>query len=186
MESPGVEVRPVELMNGEAHFAEVVLDDVVVPDDKVLGHVGDGWKQVTGELAYERSGPERILSTAPVLLSLLETIRGMASEDPHRLGSALARLSSLRRLSATVASELDSGRAPETTAALAKDLGTQFEQEVMETVRLSAGSHVSDTADNELSRLVMEGITQSPGFTIRGGTTEILRTVVAKGLKQHA
>ena len=64
---------------------------VFVPDEMVLGRIGDGWKQVTGELAYERSGPERILSTAPVLLSFLEEFHGKGVARSIPAGSILAR-----------------------------------------------------------------------------------------------
>ena len=50
-------------MNGEHHFNEVTFDDVFVADGDVLGEIGNGWHQVTAELGFERSGPERILST---------------------------------------------------------------------------------------------------------------------------
>ena len=56
-------------MDGEHHFNETVFEDVFVPDADVLGEIGNGWHQVTAELSFERSGPERILSTAPLLFA---------------------------------------------------------------------------------------------------------------------
>jgi alkylation response protein AidB-like acyl-CoA dehydrogenase len=64
---PGITISPIVLMNGEHHFNEVLFDDVRLTDDDVLGEVGSGWHQVTSELGFERSGPERFLSTATVL-----------------------------------------------------------------------------------------------------------------------
>ena len=65
-----MQIRPIPLLTGAHHFNEVVFDRVFVPDEMVLGEVGAGWKQVTSELAFERSGPERFLSTFPLLAAL--------------------------------------------------------------------------------------------------------------------
>jgi alkylation response protein AidB-like acyl-CoA dehydrogenase len=65
--SPGISIRPIGYLTGESHFNEVVLDDVFVPDSRVVGRVGAGWEQVNSELAYERSGPERFLSVMQLL-----------------------------------------------------------------------------------------------------------------------
>ena len=66
-DSPGIDIRPIRLLAGQHHFNEVVLDKVFVPDDMVVGAVGNGWQQVGAELSFERSGPERILSPQPLL-----------------------------------------------------------------------------------------------------------------------
>ena len=65
LRAPGVQIRPIRLLSGHHHFNEVVMDDVFVPDELLLGVEGNGWNQVIGELAFERSGPERFLSTYP-------------------------------------------------------------------------------------------------------------------------
>ena len=67
LSAPGVRISPIPYLDGSHHFNEVALEDVFVPDDMVLGEPGSGWRQVTSELAYERSGPDRWLSTFPVL-----------------------------------------------------------------------------------------------------------------------
>ena len=59
LNSDGVQVRPIVSMTGKGEFNEVVLTDVFVPDSALVGKEGDGWQQVTSELGYERSGPER-------------------------------------------------------------------------------------------------------------------------------
>ncbi|MGP3737523.1 acyl-CoA dehydrogenase family protein (plasmid) [Streptomyces sp. GDS52] len=181
---PGIEVRPIRLLNGEAHFAEVVIEDVFVPDAMVLGEIGQGWRQINAELAYERSGPERVLSTAPLLLAHLDEIAARGgTADPVGLGLALARLSALRGLTASVAVELTGGHAPDVAAALAKDLGTRFEGEVVDVVRRSRpAGRPEDTNSAETERLLRQAVLQQPGFTLRGGTTEILRGVVTRGM----
>jgi alkylation response protein AidB-like acyl-CoA dehydrogenase len=169
----GVEIRPIRLMTGEHHFNEVVLRDCFVSDGMVVGALGDGWKQVTSELAYERSGPERFLSTFPLLAALSRTSGSAA------VGRLAAELWSLRRLSLAVAAALQRGEEPATEAALVKDLGTRFEREVTERSRDVHGGEPAHPLYEHYRRALLEG----PGFTLRGGTSEVLRSVVARSLR---
>lgn len=181
LSSPGVRIRPIYLLTGEHHFNEVVLDGVLVPDDMVLGQVGDGWKQVTSELAYERSGPERFLSTLQLLVEFLRVLS--QRPDTRSLATAgqlVAQLWSIRQLSLRVAAALDAGVAPDVEAALVKDIGTRFEQEVIEAVR-QAVLHEAEPA-GRFEELLAHAVMHAPGFTLRGGTNEILRGIVARGL----
>ncbi|MGW5418296.1 acyl-CoA dehydrogenase family protein [Actinomadura geliboluensis] len=175
-----VVVRPIRGLSGEHHFNEVVLDGVRVPDSMVLGRVGDGWRQVTAELAYERSGPERLLST----FLLVRLLHGRADGPAARrtLGRLTARLWALRQASLGVAGALDAGLTPDVPAALVKDLGTRFEREVIEAVREHAGVEPDPASPDPLARALAESVVQAPGFTLRGGTNEILRGIVARGL----
>lgn len=179
-DSPGVEIRPIRLLTGEHHFNEVVLDNVFVPRDMVLGRLGEGWRQVTSELALERSGPERILSTMPLLNCLprddAETI------DRSALGAIVARAYALRQLSVSVAGALTGSGDVGVSAAVVKDLGTRFEQDVVEYAVHAAGVAPQPDSANECARLLAEGLMHAPGFTLRGGTNEILRTVIAREL----
>src|SRR3954454_7274680 len=178
--SPDLSTRPIRLMHGVHQWNEVRLDGVFVGDDMVLGEVGAGWAQVTSELAYERSGPERVLSTFPLLATFAAAVE--PEGDPRAvsaLGALVARLVALRRLSLGVANALDEGNAPDVQAALVKDLGTTYERDVVETVR-AARPFVR--ADERLDTLLAQGLLSTPGFTLRGGTTETLRTIVARAL----
>ena len=180
---PSVTVRPIKLLTGEHHFNEVVLQDTFVPDSRVLGEPGAGWKQVTSELAYERSGPERILSTFPLLVAAL---RAMAEDgvdvDRARLGELVARLWSLRQMSIAVAERLERGEDPATAAAIVKDLGTRFEGDLIDVVRMLVGVEPDLHSLHRLPRMLAEAVLHSPGFTLRGGTNEILRGIVAKAV----
>jgi len=177
----GIQVRPIALISGEEHFNEVALRDAVVPDDMVVGEVGDGWRQVTAELAYERSGPERFLSTFPLLNCLFREIGDAPDRHAAReLGELAARLWSLRALSMNVADSIQRGEIPSTEAAMVKDLGTRFEGDIIETARLLV-SPVG--GGDDFQRLYHEAVLAAPGFTLRGGTSEILRGIVARGLK---
>ncbi|MDP1737149.1 MAG: acyl-CoA dehydrogenase family protein [Caulobacter sp.] len=181
-----VTINPILLMSGEHHFNEVVFEDALVSDDAVLGTIGDGWKQVTAELAYERSGPERLLSTFPLLTAMfrrLEAAADASEAELAALGALLSRARSLREISMSIASALQRGEAPDVAAAVAKDLGTRFEQDVVDTaLRILDGVCADPSSSDELERLLSRAALHSPGFTLRGGTNEILRGVVARGL----
>src|ERR1700755_3430392 len=102
--NPGITVRPIIALTGEHHFNEVVFTDVFLPDTALLGREGDGWNQVTSELAFERSGPERVLSSFRLFVELVRAL----GPDPSDAGAvAIGRLSAhiitLRRLSLSVA-----------------------------------------------------------------------------------
>lgn len=184
-DSPGVEICPIRLLTGAHHFNEVVLDRVFVPDDMVLGEIGQGWKQVTSELAFERSGPERFLSTFPLLVALVGELgrQAPAAGDiaVRELGSLVGRIAALRQLSLSVAASLASGQAQDVPAALVKDLGTRFEGDVVEAARQLVAVE-PDPSGAGFSRLLADAVLHKPGFTLRGGTNEILRGVIARGL----
>jgi alkylation response protein AidB-like acyl-CoA dehydrogenase len=182
-DSPGVVIRPIRLLTGEHHFNEVVFHGVLVPESMVLGNIGDGWHQVTSELAFERSGPERLLSTYPLLNYVTSVIRREGSAEHHAaLGALLARLWTLRQMSIAIAASLAGGVAAEVPAALVKDLGTRFESEVIELARNVLEIEPGTSSLDEGARLLAQAVLHAPGFTIRGGTSEILRGLVARGL----
>ncbi|OBK68556.1 acyl-CoA dehydrogenase [Mycobacterium colombiense] len=181
-EACGVAISPIALLSGEHHFNEVTFDDVFVPDADVLGEVGNGWRQVTGELSFERSGPERILSTAPLITAAVHRLArsgGSDGEAAGEIGKLLARLISLRQLSISVAHELTEGGDAANRAALVKDLGTTFEQD---SVGLIADLTSELDEDPALSELLDTAWLHKPLFTLRGGTNEVLRGVVARGM----
>jgi len=183
MRSAGVRANPIEDMTGGRDFNEVMLDDVFVPDDFVLGVPGNGWKLVTGELAYERSGPERFMSTFP----LLDALGGRLAADPSERGALafgrlVTHLVALRRMTNAIAGLLEQGRAPHVEAALVKDLGAIFEREVVEVARQTIDEPPEPNSADPYRRLLAEAMLAAPSFTLRGGTREILRGIVAKEL----
>lgn len=185
LSSPGVTVRPIHLMTGEHHFNEVFLEDVFVPDEMVIGEIGNGWMQGMTELAYERSGPERFLSTYPLLNELTNIL--VTNKDKNGLNQIsplISTLWTLRNMSLGVAQMLEQGVPSNIIASLVKDMGTKFEQQIAEIARLLVSAIPSIHSHSQLERLMAESILHSPGFTLRGGTTEILRGIVAKGVIQ--
>jgi hypothetical protein len=182
LSAPGVTIRPILLMTGEHHFNEVVFEDVFVSDDMLVGQVGNGWKQGMAELAYERSGPERFLSTFPLLEELVNTLQLHGDERLlSQVSSATSHLWTLRNMSMGIAQMLEDNMSPDLTAALVKDLGTQLEKQVAELARLLVYSGNIELS-SQFEKLMSQAILHSPGFTLRGGTTEILRMIVSKGV----
>ena len=183
MQTPGITIRPIVDLAGEHHFNEVVFEDMHLPDGALIGTLGGGWAQVTSELAYERSGPDRWLSSFTLLL---ETLRALGPEANERaavaIGRITAHLMTLRRLSRSVAGMLQQGEDPAVQAALVKELGTSLEQEITEVVRLLVDAEPDPDSDNPYIAVLASTILRAPSFSIRGGTREILRGIIARGL----
>jgi alkylation response protein AidB-like acyl-CoA dehydrogenase len=182
LQAPGLTCRPIENMLGRKEFNEVTLEDVFVPDTNVLGSPGEGWSLVTGELAFERSGPERFLSVFPLLAAALDRIGSEAVLWQARgVGRLVAQTAAVREMSMSIAARLSSGESVAVEAALVKDLGNGLEQETVEALRRLAGTlpHRDSGAFDEL---LADAILAAPSFTLRGGTPEILRGIIAKGL----
>ncbi|MGW4772590.1 acyl-CoA dehydrogenase family protein [Nocardia sp. NPDC004278] len=182
IDTPGVTVRPIRTIDGKAHFNELIFDDVLLAPEALLGAEGAGWSQVTAELAYERSGPERIESTVPLLLAWGRTIEASDQRSREEFAGLMARLAVLRHMSFGIAQQLDRGQVPDTDAAMVKALGGDFEQQVVSVVSRLAGCQPSFTAERSLADHLAYAITHAPTFTIRGGASDILRGIVAKGV----
>lgn len=183
LKSEGVTITPIRYLTGEHHFNDVFFDNVFVPDEMVVGTLGNGWAQGLAELAYERSGPERILSTFPLLNEAIEELK--RKKDIEGLSEAtklVAELWSLRNLSIGVAKVLEEGGEVSVTAALVKSIGTKFEQKVPEIVRLLLEVYPQLQSERAVDCYLAESILHSPGFTIRGGTSEVLYGIIAKGV----
>jgi acyl-CoA dehydrogenase len=184
MRTPGITVNPIDQMTGKPGFNEVVFEDAFVPDDHVLGEIDGAWKQATSELAYERSGPERFLDTFHVLLEL---IRALGPHPDLRgaegLGRLAAQLHTLRRMSVSVAGMLQAGKEPVVEGSIVKDLGTVWEQKLPGRVRDLAAFLEPEIANRATLEDQLAFATMiAPKLTIQGGTTEILRGIIARGL----
>ena len=179
----GISIRPVPNLAGEHHFNEVSFQDAFLPADAVLGEVGAGWAQVTSELALERSGPERFLSSFTLLVELARALGPAPSERARiALGRVVAHLLALRRLSRSVAGMLQAGENPALQAALVKDLGTTLEQEIPEIARQLVEEEPDQGSTRDFVAVLAQTVMNAPSFTIRGGTREILRGMIARGL----
>lgn len=184
MTLPGITINPIPWPNGALDFNEVVLEDVFIPDSHVLGEVDMAWKQATSELAYERSGPERFLETFYVLVGLVRLL----GENPdvrraEGVGRLVAQLHTLRRMSVSVNGMLQAGKEPVLEGSIVKDLGTAWEQGLPTKAR-DLAAFADPQAANMVSfhEQLQHAIMIAPKLTIQGGTTEILRGIIARGL----
>jgi alkylation response protein AidB-like acyl-CoA dehydrogenase len=175
MNSTGISVSPIKDIAGEHHFNEVLLEDVFVPQARLLGTEGEGWRQVTDQLAFERGGPERFMSSYPVLVELLTAGPEVTDGVRHELGELTARFSTLRQLARRVAAALDDGTAPALEAATLKLLGNTFEHDV-----LGVAQHAYAIADRMPGPRYFDALMASPGFGIRGGAAEVLLSMIAR------
>ncbi len=185
LKAPGVTVRPIADLAGDAHFAEVFFDNVLLGEDTLIGAEGDGWRQVTAELAFERSGPERIYSSMVVLDGWLAHLRGAERRDGATtalVGSFIARLAALRAMSIACTARLAAGDSPVVEASLVKDLGTTFEQELPLAIADDLAAHPEELVDPDLVAALRYITLVAPSFSLRGGTREILRGIIARGL----
>ena len=184
LKTPGITVRPIYNLYGGHDFNEVTFDDVFVPEDMSVGGEGRGWDMVVSELAFERSGPDRFMSTYPLLVEAVDEL----GPEPERLqaadiGRAVAHLATLRRMSASIAGMLNEGKSPVTEAALVKDLGNTLEQEIPEIVRRVLPIEArTQSGNNPYAELQQLSQMQCVSYSIRGGTREILRGMIARGL----
>lgn len=183
LKSPGVTVVPIVDMIGETHFNEVFLENVFVPDAMMVGNEGDGWKQVTAELSLERSGPERYLSCYQLFHELL-AVAGPNPSEPVQvlIGNLTADLWTIRQMSLSIAAQLAAGKDPAVEAAIVKDLGALFEQDLPRLVQAMLGDDLPHATDSALMSVLNFLIQSSPSFSLRGGTREILRGIIARGL----
>jgi hypothetical protein len=181
---PGITVRPIRDLTGDEHFCEVFFDNVQLPEDTLIGDEGAGWEQVTAELAFERSGPERIYSSLILLDEWIGFLRAgnSSATTTALLGKLVSQLTVYRAMTQSVTRKLAEGGSPAVEAALVKDLGTEFEQ--MLPVLVADALVATPTADlPPLLRKTLAYISQiSPSFSLRGGTREILRGMIARGL----
>jgi len=182
---PGVSVRPIHDLTGDAHFNEVEFDDVRLPGSALIGTEGEGWSQVNAELAFERSGPERLLSSIVLLDELIAWLRAGGSGDPvapAEIGAIHARHVVLRAMCVSVTSLAVRGENPLLAAAVVKDLGTRVEQEIAEVVGRIAAADPYVAPPAPLLEALAYTTQMAPTFSLRGGTREILRGMIARGM----
>ena len=184
LQRPGIQVRPIRDISGDRHFCEVLFDNVELDADALIGDEGAGWAQVTAELAYERSGPERIYSSMVLVDTWLAELRRHGRADAHTealLGRIAARTAALRAMSVAIAAQLDRGEQPALAASFVKDLGTELEQALPGWI-----AQALETAPQPASPALQQTLAYltliAPSFSLRGGTRQILRGIVARGL----
>lgn len=181
MDTPGITVRPIINLAGQHDFNEIFFEDVEVPHGALVGEEGNGWKQVTAELALERSGPERYLSSYALLRYLIAEQGNDPAIQPL-IGRLTAELWTLRQMSMSTAAKLAQGEDPAVEAAIVKDLGNSYEQDVPLAIQAVLNADFDMQGNSDLARTLTLLLQTTPSFSLRGGTREILRGIIARGL----
>ena len=186
MRTPGITVTPIVDMTGEHHFNETFFEGVRIHKRYLIGQKNRGWYQIASQLDYERSGIERLLSNWVLLRDLTAYARseGLAADRIWR--DRLARLQTEVQIGRwhvyRVAWLLSSGVVPNTEAALAKAYCTDVEQQVAALAAEMFGPHSQMLPGSPAARLrgrVGRALLFAPGYTIQGGTSNILRNIIA-------
>lgn len=178
-----VSVRPIVDLAGQHHFNEVHFEEALIPEDALIGVEGQGWGQVMSELAFERSGPERFLSSFQLLIELIRVLQGSESDAARiAIGRLTAHLLVLRRLSRSVAGMLDAGKNPALHAAIVKDQGALFEQSIPEIARSIYDAEPDTKSTSDFTAVLASIALNAPSWSLRGGTREILRGIIARGM----
>ena len=180
---PNISINGIEDMTGQKHFNETLFDNVILKKEALLGEEGKGWSQVVGELALERSGPERFLSHFTLLDAFIGEFRNIILKSGSNLiGKIIAELQTLRRMSFSVASMLQNGQSPETQAAFVKELGNKFEKMMVESLRELSNIIPLHQWPSLLQDLFEDATLRLPSNSLRGGTTEIMKGIIARQL----
>lgn len=183
LKSPGIEITGIRDIAGSIHFNETLFENVRLDADALLGREGNGWAQCMGELATERSGPERYLTTFVILQQALTALRGKLDHGGvATVGRLIAHLTALRRMSRGIARLIQQGDSPDTEAALVKQMGNALEREILDEVRHLLTRLPRTMWPHSLAALIDDATLRLPSHTLRGGTTEILRGIIARQL----
>jgi alkylation response protein AidB-like acyl-CoA dehydrogenase len=182
MDTPGITVRPIEMINGVREFAEVFFDDVVVPADRVLGEVNGGWSVAMAILPYERSSCfwQRIAYLYRRLERLIEFVP-VDDRTAEVVGNAFLQLHALRARSRTTQHRLAAGEILGAETSIDKILVAAGEHATYDAVRrLLPG--VVELYDGPESQMWRNEYLYSRAATIYGGTIEVQRNIVARRL----
>lgn len=181
---PGVTIRPIVDLAGDAHFCEIFFDDVELEAEALIGGEGNGWAQVTAELAFERSGPERFYTSMILFDEWLAWLRvkGASPIDEQLAGRIVSQLAPIRALSLAITAKLTRHESPVVEAALIKDMGTTIEQLIPVSIAETLDVGSSGDLPTSLAAALEYTTLAAPSYSLRGGTRDILRGMIARGL----
>jgi alkylation response protein AidB-like acyl-CoA dehydrogenase len=171
LRSPGVEIRPIRDMTDDAHFCEVLLDDVEVPADLLVGTENGAFKQIMRQMEHERGGIDRLVSNRRLYLDVLAD-HGPVTDSVLR--QEVADLEAGYRVGRLLVLREVLGQAPPGWSSITKTWCTEFEQRVASFCVTAVGPEAL------VWGRVARNICYAPGYTIMGGTTQILRNIIGE------
>ena len=190
MKAPGVEVRPLKQMTGDAEFNEVFFTEVRIPDAARLGPVGEGWAVATTTLMNERAALSGAGSTSggnvgggAVEELVAAARRSHAWDDPNlrdRLMRALidGRVVKMTNLRSTAARK--AGRQPGPEGSITKLFQAEFNQRLQNLAVDLLGPGGMAWRPGELAAATVRGFLRSRANTVEGGTSEIMRNILGE------
>ena len=182
LKTPGITIRPIHNLTGDHDFNQIYFEDAFLSDDCLIGSEGDGWNQVIAELAFERAGPERYMSNLPLITQMI----GAATQDPSErtavgIGRMVAQVATFRRMSLSVAGMQQAGQDPALQGSVVKELGVTFEQAIPGIAHDLFG-HEPLLGGSMFEQSEAYVTQASVSFSLRGGTREVVRGIIARGL----
>jgi alkylation response protein AidB-like acyl-CoA dehydrogenase len=170
MDTPGIEVRPITDMTTNRHFCEVFFTEVRVPALNLVGAEGAAFKQTMRQLEHERGGIDRLVSNH----ALYKMAAECADTSDPRVRQTMAKLESQYRIGRILVIREVLRQAPAGFSAATKCFCTEHEWEVSEFVFRTLG------ADATLWNDVTQGLVYAPGYTIMGGTSNVMRNILGE------
>jgi alkylation response protein AidB-like acyl-CoA dehydrogenase len=177
LRAPGIEVRPIVDATGDGHFCEVRFDQVRVPASHLVGEENGSFRQVMRQMEHERGGIDRLVSNQRLYRDVLP----LADSSDARVRQEVAAIETGYRLGRLLVVREVLGQAPKQFSAAAKTACTEHEQRVAAFCAATLGARgQAGTADDDLARRTARNLAYAPAYTIMGGTTQILRTIIAE------
>ena len=195
MSSPGVTARPVQLINGETHFADTFFDNVAVPKENLVGELHAGWQVAKGLLVHERTMMSQLQEVVPKPMAgvvecarrYLPTAHGSIA-DPvmrDRITQHLMNNRSMEIAQRRAGEEARIGKLDKTTTTYFKAYATEEDKRRDELFAAVMGNRAMGwegegftEAELKMTRLFYMG----KSLSIGGGTTEVQWNLVAKSL----
>ncbi len=187
MKSPGVHVEPIRQITGKTHFSELFLDAVRIPRDNVVGRIDDGWAVAKSTLGFERSGLAGVVELERNLARLAKIVRRVGrAADPlarQRLAQLHIEKQTLKYTGYRVLTAQMRGAPPGPESSIGKLAASEFRRRIMEMAMELLGPHAvigrKDPCAADRGR--WPGLyLDARAYSIGGGTSEILRNVIAE------
>jgi alkylation response protein AidB-like acyl-CoA dehydrogenase len=170
MDTPGIEIRPIKDMTTNRHFCEVFFTDVKVPVANLVGTEGAAFKQTMSQLEHERGGIDRLVSN----YALYQMARERADTSDPIIRDEIARLEIGYRIGRILVVREVLKQAPAGFSAATKCFCTEHEIRVSEFVARVFGPQATLWDD------VTKGLAYAPGYTIMGGTSNVMRNILGE------